>query len=217
MAGIGALALASGAGVATAATTNGHAMDATMSMAHHGKASYGMTKAFFNGHAVSFTYSKGFFCDTSVKSKAASGCEAGAPAKKAPAAHTAPLYITVPLGFSVPTMSMDCPNGVTCVDHPTKIDLRRLEPALKPLYPNLTKKQLTKSLRNTATPGHDHFITTKAGGEPIWWDVKVVGVTSKTEYDKIAQHKSAKYLLKQVKAGKTTGVIPTNLYLFFSV
>jgi hypothetical protein len=218
VAGIGALALAGSVGVATAATTSGHSMDTmNMSMGHHGKASYGMTKAFFNGHAVNFTYSKGFFCDTSVKSKAPSGCEVGAPAKKAPAKRTAPLYITVPLGFSVPKMSMDCPAGVTCVDHPTKIDLSRLEPALKPLYPGLTKKQLTKALSNTATPGHDHFITTKAEGKRIWWDVEVVGVTSKAEYNKIANHKSAKYLLQQVKAGKTTPVLPSNLFLFFSV
>ena len=44
-----------------------------------------------------------------------------------------------------------------------------------------------------------------------------MGVTSKAEYDKINQHKSAAYLLGQVKKGKTTAVIPTNMFLFFGV
>jgi len=47
--------------------------------------------------------------------------------------------------------------------------------------------------------------------------VRIVGVTDKAEFHKINRHKSASYLLKQVKAGKTTGVIPTNLFLYFGV
>lgn len=181
----------------------------------HGIGEYGMTSAYINGHKVGFTYTKGFFCDTSVTSSATSGCEGGATYKKTPSKNFDPLYILVPLGFNVPTMSMDCPSGLVCVDHPGTIDLRRLEPALKPLYPQLTDKQLTAALANYATPGHEHFITTRNGNKPEWWDVKVVGVTKKAEYNKIVQHKSAKYLLHEVKAGKTTGVIPTNLFLFF--
>jgi hypothetical protein len=178
---------------------------------------YGMTKSFYDGHTVSFTYTKGFYCDTKVKSKASSGCEAGATYKKPPAKNFDPLYITVPLGFTVPSMKMECPSGLVCVDHPGTIDLSRLEPALKPLYPTTSKKALTKALENSATPGHQHFITTKNGDKPEWWDVKVVGVTSKAEYDKITAHKSYKYLASQVKAKKTTAVIPTNLFLYFGV
>jgi hypothetical protein len=218
LAGVSAIALAGGVGAATASTSSSMDMGAAHAMQMgHGHSSYGMTKAFYNGKAVSFTYSKGYFCDTSVSSKAPTGCEAGATFNKAPAPRFAPLYITVPLGFSVPQMSMDCPTGIVCVDHPGKIDLSRLEPALKPLYPGVSKKALTKTLSSTATPGHDHFITTKADGKPIWWDVKVVGVTKKSEYNKIAHHKSAKFLLHEVNAGKTTPVIPTNLFLFFAV
>jgi hypothetical protein len=213
VAGAALIALAAGTGAATA---SGGGMSNAMSKGH-GVGEYGMTKAFYNGKATSFTYTKGFFCDTSVKSKASSGCEAGATFKKAPAKDYDPLYITVPLGFTVPMKSMECPDGLVCVDHPGTIDLSRLEKALKPLYPTTSAKDLRAALSNTATPGHDHFITTRNGGKPEWWDVKVVGVTSKAEYQKIAQHKSSKYLLHQVKAGKTTGVIPTNLFLYFGV
>ncbi len=214
VAGIAVIALATGVGAATATGT----MGASNAMSKgHGVPEYGMTKAFYDGKAVDFTYSKGFFCDTSVSSKASSGCEAGAAFKKAPAKRFAPLYITVPLGFTVPTMSMDCPAGLVCVDHPGTIDLSRLEPALKPLYPGSSAAQLRKALGNVATPGHDHFITTRAAGKRIWWDVQVVGVTSKSEYQKIASHKSAAFLQHEIKAGKTTAAIPTNLFLFFSV
>jgi hypothetical protein len=212
-----ALLVASGIGVAMAASGSSTAPPSNAMKMGRGINEFGMTKAFYKGHTTSFTYSRGYWCDKSVKSTASSKCEAGAKWKHAPSKQHDPLYITVPLGFTIKPMSMECPNGLVCVDHPGTIDLRRLEPALKPLYPTLTKKQLLKALSNSATPGHQHFITTKFGGRPEWWDVRVVGVTSKSEYQKISRHKSAAYLLHQVKAGKTTPVIPTNLFLYFGV
>ena len=208
--------LAGGIGVAVAAGGSSPTPSNAMS-AGRGIDEFGLTKAFFKGHRTQFTYTKGFFCDRHVKSAASSKCEAGAKWKHAPAKQHDPLFITVPLGFTVPAMSMECPNGLVCVDHPGTIDLSRLEPALKPLYPQLTDAQLTAALKNYATPGHQHYITDRNHGKPEWWDVRIVGVTSKAEFHKINQHKSASYLLKQVKAGKTTGVIPTNLFLFFGV
>jgi hypothetical protein len=178
---------------------------------------FGLTKAFFKGHSTRFTYTRGFFCDRHVKSAASSKCEAGKKWKHAPSKQHDPLFITVPLGFDVKPMNMDCPSGLVCVDHPGTIDLSRLEPALKPLYPDLTAAQLTAALKNFATPGHQHFITDRNHGRPEWWDVRIVGVTDKAEYHKLNRHRSASYLLKQVRAGKTTGVIPTNLFLFFAV
>jgi hypothetical protein len=210
-----ALATAAGVGAAAAATSSGPPSNGTMKGA--GVDEFGLTKSFFHGHTVNFTYTKGFYCDTKVKSRASSGCEAGANFKKPPAKHFDPLYILVPLGFKTPAMKMECPSGLVCVDHPGTIDLRRLEPALKPLYPHTSKKALTKALSNYATPGHQHFITDKNGGKPEWWDVKVVGVTKKAEYNKINQHESASYLKQQVKKQKTTGIIPTNLFLYFGV
>jgi hypothetical protein len=211
-----AVLLATGIGVAVAANTSSTTPSNAMS-AGRGIDEFGMTKAFFRGHATRFTYTQGFFCDRHVSSAASSRCEAGAKWKHAPSKQHDPLYITVPLGFTVPTMSMECPDGLVCVDHPGTIDLSRLEPALKPLYPTLTDAQLTAALKNYATPGHQHYITDRNHGKPEWWDVRVVGVTDKAEFHRINQHKSAGYLLEQVKAGKTTGVIPTNLFLFFGV
>jgi hypothetical protein len=152
-----------------------------------------------------------------VTSGATSGCEAGANFTKAPSMNYDPLYITVPLGFNVPAMSMECPAGLVCVDHPGTIDLSRLEPALKGLYPSLTDAQLTTALTNAATPGHEHFITTTNGRKAEWWDVKVIGVTSLKEWNAINAHKSFAFLNTQVKKKLTTGVIPTNLFLYFSV
>jgi hypothetical protein len=211
-----AILMAGGIGVAVAAHTSTRTPSNAMS-AGRGINEFGMTKSFYKGHSVRFTYTKGFFCDRHVRSAASSQCEAGKKWKHAPSKQHDPLYITVPLGFNVPAMGMDCPNGLVCVDHPGTIDLSRLEPALKPLYPQLTDAQLTAALKNFATPGHQHFITDRNHGKREWWDVRIVGVTNRAEYNKITRHKSAHYLQKQVKAGKTTGVIPTNLFLFFAV
>lgn len=216
VAAVAALVLAGGIGVAVAAGSSAPPPSNSMS-AGHGINEFGFTKAFFRGHATRFTYTKGFFCDRRVSSAASSKCEAGAKWKHAPNRQHDPLYITVPLGFTVPAMNMECPSGLVCVDHPGTIDLSRLEPALKPLYPTLTDAQLTAALKNFATPGHQHYITDRNHGKAEWWDVRIVGVTDKAVYHQINQHKSAAYLLRQVKAGKTTGVIPTNLFLFFAV
>lgn len=213
VAGLTVLLVASGVGVAVGA--GGPASNA-MTMGR-GVPEFGLTAANFRGHTLQFRYTKGFFCDTSVAAQSSSGCEVGAKFTKAPAKDFDPLYVVVPLGFKVRAMSMECPAGLVCVDHPGTLDMTRLEPALKPLFPSLTDAQLTEALKNYATPGHDHFITTANKGRPEWWDVRVVGVTDKTEYHRIVAHKSASYLLKQVKAGKTTPVLRSNLFLFFSV
>ena len=212
---VAAIVVASGAGVAAAASSTAPSSNATQ--AGSGINEYGMTKALFNGHALSFTYSKGFYCDQSVTSGATSGCEAGANFVKAPAKSFDPLYITVPLGFTAPMASMQCPATLVCVDHPGTIDLSRLEPALKGLYPTITDAQLTAALMNAATPGHEHFITTTNNHKAEWWDVKVVGVTSLKEWNAINAHASFAFLNTQVKKKLTTGIIPTNLFLYFSV
>lgn len=210
-----AIVVAGGAGIAAAASTTAPSSNAMQS--GMGINEYGMTKAFYNGGTVSFTYSKGYYCDKTVTSAASSGCEAGAEFKVPPAKNFDPLYITVPLGFTVPTMSMECPSTLVCVDHPGTIDLSRLEPDLKPLYPNLTAAQLRSALKNSATPGHEHFITTQNGGQAEWWDVKVIGVTSLKEWNAIVAHKSFAFLDQQVAKKLTTPIIPTNLFLYFSV
>ena len=210
-----AIVVAGGVGVAAAATaapTPSNAMQKGLGMNQ-----FGMTQSYFNGRTVSFTYTQGFYCDKNVSAASSSGCEAGAAFKVPPAKSFDPLYILVPLGFTVPTTSMECPSGLVCVDHPGTIDLSRLEPALKALYPKFTAAQLTAALHNSATPGHEHFITTLNGGQAEWWNVDVVGVTSMSEWNAINSHKSASFLKQQVNKKLTTPIIPTNLFLFFSV
>lgn len=219
---IGVIALSAailvGGGLGIAAATSSSAPPSNAMSHGRGIDEFGMTKAYIAGKTVNFTYTKGFFCDTSVGSAASSKCEAGANFKKAPAKDFDPLYITVPLGFSRPMNMIDCPASLVCVDHPGTIDLSRLEPALKPLYPGVTARQLRLALKNYPVPAHDHFITTTNAGKAEWWDVQVVGVTSPKVYDQIRAHKSfgfIKYLLKHGNKN-VVGPIPTNLFLFFA-
>jgi hypothetical protein len=208
--------IAGSVGIAIAATSS---PPPSNGMGHgHGVNEFGMTKAYYKGTRLHFTYTKGYYCDTSVRSTASSECEAGANFKRPPAKHFDPLYITVPLGFNRPMANMDCPSGLVCVDHPGTIDMRRLEPALKPLYPSLTDKQLRAALANFAVPGHDHFITDLNKGKPEWWDVQIVGVTSPTVYKQIRAHQSYSYIQKLItkKNKNVLGPIPTNLFLFFA-
>ena len=210
-----AVLVAGGIGLAVAHPT---AHTPSNAVSHgRGMDQFGMTRAYYKGTKVSFTYTKGFYCDTRVKSAASSKCEAGATWKKAPSRQHDPLYITVPLGFDR-GMKMDCPSGLVCVDHPGTMDLSRLEPALKPLYPQLSNKQLTAALKNFAVPGHDHFITDTNWRKGEWWDVKIVGVTSKTTYNRILAHESYGYIhhLIKTKNKNVVGPIPTNLFLYFA-
>lgn len=215
-----AMMFAAGIGMAVASTQDPG--DNAMRMGK-GVGEYGMTAANFKGHTVQFTYTKGFFCDTSVSSKSTTGCEAGAKFKQLPpkTKDFDPLYITVPLGFTVKRHRMECPDGLVCVDHPGTIDLSRLEPALKPLYPQLTDAQLTAALENYPTPGHQHFITTRNRDKAEWWDVRIVGVLDKHLYNDITAHHSAHYLKQQIakksNQGKITGVIRSNTFLYFGV
>lgn len=200
-----ALVLAGGGGaIAQAATSGGHGPDG-----------YGMTMGSHAGHTTDFTYTHGFYCDKHVAAASTSGCEAGEAAEVAPAKHVDPLFITVPLGFTA--KGLDCPDKLTCVDHPMNLDMTRLATALAPVY-KTTPEKLTPALRNFTTPGHDHFITDRNNGKPEWWDVRVVGVTDPATYRAIQKHRSWTYLNGLIKAKDkhVVGPIPTNMFLFFA-
>src|SRR6476646_1462791 len=111
-----AVAAVTGVGIAVAASSPAPPSNARS--AGRGVPEFGMTGSYYQGTRVNFTYTKGFFCDTSVSSSASSKCEAGANYKKAPSRQHDPLYITVPLGFSRPMNMIQCPTGLVCVDHP---------------------------------------------------------------------------------------------------
>src|SRR5579875_1029411 len=210
LAGVAAVMVAGGVGLAVAGTTSHSAPPSNAMSKGRGINEYGMTKAFYRGTKLSFNYTKGYFCDRSVRSTASSKCEAGANFKRPPAKNFDPLYITVPLGFTEPMNKMECPNGLVCVDHPGTIDLRRLSSALG---------APKKALRNVPVPGHVHFITDTNPWKPEWWDVKVVGVTSKKTYNAIRDHRSyafIRYLINHHNK-HVTAPIPTNLFLYFGV
>ena len=211
------VAVVAGGAVAAIAATSSPPSNATA--VGTGIDEFGMTAAFYEHQLLDFTYTKGFFCDTSVASTASSGCEVGQKYNTPPAPDFDPLYITVPLGFDVPMNMQQCPSTLVCVDHPGTVDLTRLETTLKPLYPSLTDAQLTQALQNFAVPGHDHFITDTNNFLPEWWDVEVVGVTSPSTYAAIQQHGSFDYIQKLLdrKDPNVVGPVPSNLFLFFSV
>jgi len=214
---VSALLVVTGVAVAAFADTGTPPSNATST--GQGINEFGMTAAYYKHQALDFTYTKGFFCDTSVASSASSGCEVGQTYNTPPSPQFDPLYITVPLGFSIPMNMQQCPATLVCVDHPGNVDLTRLETALKPLYPSLTNAQLTAALQNLAVPGHDHFITDTNNFRPEWWDVKVVGVTSPATYAAIVHHRSFDYIqhLINEKDPHVVGPIPSNLFLFFAV
>ena len=188
------------------------------SQAQRGVDGFGMTKAFYNGKTINFTYNLGYFCDKAVASAASTGCEVGLPYVHAPSPQHSPLIITVPLGFKIPTYAVDCPNLLTCIDHPGTIDLSPVEPALKGLFPTLTDAQLTAALKNYPVPGHDHFIGTLAKSKPQWWEVRVVVVTNPDTYRTIQQKKSLAFVLKLLKEKNKNmvGTVKTNLFLYFA-
>ncbi len=206
MAPLAAVAIAAGGlGIAQATTTVGH-----------GPNEFGKTVGFYQGSSVDFTYTHGFYCDSTVAAASTTGCEVGAKWKVAPSKQHDPLFITVPLGFSVPMASMDCPDKLTCVDHPATLDMTRLATALAPIF-KTTPAALLPALKNFQTPGHDHFLTDLNNGRAEWWDVYVVGVTSRTTYDRIHANGDYRYIQQLIKAKNPTvvGPIPTNLFLFF--
>jgi hypothetical protein len=189
---------------------------ATSNSAGHGPMEFGKTVGFYQGSTVDLTYTKGFWCDTTVTATSTSGCEVGQKWNEAPATQHDPLYITVPLGFTVPMNQMDCPDKLRCVDHPGTLDLTRLASALAPIF-GTTPEKLMPALRNFQTPGHDHFLTDLNNGNPEWWDVYVVGVTSRSVYDNIHAHGSFGYIQQLINAKNphVVGPIPTNLFLYF--
>ncbi len=189
--------------------------------------SVGISRDWIDGQDVEALYSEQYFCDTGVTAKSASGCEAGAAptavppgvADRTPPSPTVtngnidPLYIPVPLYSSTTPVYNQCSAAITCIDHPSTIDLSRLAPALGVAN--------AATLDNVPLPGHDHLLTTRNGDQPEWWNVIVIPVTSPKGLASVEAAKSylAVKALENV-AGSGIGVagvgeVPTNAYLWF--
>ena len=73
---------------------------------------------------------------------------------------------------------------------------------------------LTGALKNFAVPGHDHFLTTDAGGKNEWWDVISIGVTDKSLYKELVagQNYDAIKALIKAKDKSVVGPVPTDIF-----
>jgi hypothetical protein len=176
----------------------------------------GETYGWYDGHNVQFLYSENYYCaPTAASHDTATGCEAGtAPASADPTGtskdgtslgnttHGDTLYIPVPIGFTPPE-GTQCASGRTGIDHPPSTDLSALATAL-PGNPAPT------TLYDAMLPGHDHVVTTRHGGLPEWWNVKVVPVTSQASLSAIETGKS-------LTTAQMATAVPTNVFLFFQV
>ena len=196
------LAVASGTAFASSGSSAAH-----MSMAGLPSSSsnaVGTTKGWFHGSTVTFKYTRNYFCQQPPASQASSKCEAGASYTQTPSGKFDPLYVVVPLGFTPPKSTLQCPVAGKCIDHPSTIDLSAV---------------LGSGTSNLPLPAHSHIVATANGGQPEWWDVDVVAVKNLTEWNRIVAQKNDEELryLQRSSGGEVTGSIPTNLFLYFAV
>jgi hypothetical protein len=201
-----ALAGAVMSGIVAASLSIGGAAMASGSTVH--PVSSARTAAWVDGKTVTIQYPQNFFCDKSVSSGAGSGCEVGTAANRGPVPHAdrQVLYVLVPLFKGDPSPAPMCATA-SCPNHPMDIDLSRIAPALG---------AAPQDVRDFPLPPHSHILDGPGGG---WWKVDVVGVTSQAAWSKLAAGRSESRLLSLagVSGSDVTGLIPTNLYLFFNV
>src|ERR1035438_4331631 len=199
------LAVASGTAFAsTSSPAAGMTGMTGMTSAHTAHSNVGFTKGWYDGHTVRFYYSKNFVCQAPPASKASSNCAAGADYTQTPASTFDPLYVIVPLGFTPPKSTLQCPVAGHCIDHPSTIDLSAV---------------LGSGTQNLALPPHSHIVATTNSHQSEWWNVDVVGVKSLTAWNKIVWAKSDGELqhLQRTDSTDVTGNITTNLFLYFAV
>jgi hypothetical protein len=183
----------------TALSPSAHAQDASHAAA--ARARVGTTQGWFNGKTVSFLYSRPYFCAQPPASAADSGCEVGADAQTAPISDPdiPELWVVVPLGFTPPQGTLQCPVAGNCINHPHDIDLSRVFGA---------------GAQDVPLPAHSHVIDDLQGG---WWTTFVVGVTSQAAWDRIVAGKDLATVRALQQEGLATGDIPSNLFIFFNV
>ena len=174
----------------------------------------GESYAYYAGENVNLLYSAAPYCDTSVATPGHAGCEVGTPAKVGPPNNTTSdqtLYIPIPLGFTVPTQCAAA-NGTlasTCIDHPQTVDLSALG--------NLGALGNFTHDTSVGIPAHDHIMATRAGDDPVWWNVVAVGVPSLSAWNALTSAKSYAELASLQAQKMVTPNIATNIFLFFQV
>jgi hypothetical protein len=114
-----------------------------------------------------------------------------------------PHHNKVPLGFTPPVSTLQCPTVGNCINHPATIDVSRV---------------LGAGTENLSLPAHSHIIDETTPG---WWKIVVIGVKDQGVWDKIVAGKSIDTVRQlqadSANANKITGDIPSNSFLFFDV
>lgn len=199
----GGLALASGTAFASSSAPSAGMAGMTGMGTASSHSHVGFTKGFLAGHTVRFYYTRNFKCAQPPASTASSRCEGGANYTQTPASTFDPLYVIVPLGFTPPARTLQCPAG-HCIDHPHTIDLTSV---------------LGSGTGNLPLPAHSHIVATANSGQSEWWNVDVVGVKSLSAWNKLITAKSDRELqyLQRHDSAQVTGNITTNLFLYFAV
>jgi hypothetical protein len=199
---VAGMAIVSGTAFASAGkpAMNMADMQGASAAGHH----RGFTRGWYNGRTVHFYYSKNFFCQQPPLSKASTQCEAGGNYTQTPASTFDPLYVIVPLGFTPPRHTLQCPIAGKCIDHPSTIDLSAV---------------LGAGTKNLPLPPHSHIVATNNSHQSEWWNVDVVAVKSLKAWNKLVRARSARELqwLQRHSSSTVTGNIPTNLFLYFAV
>ena len=107
--------------------------------------------------------------------------------------------MVVPLGFTPPEGTLQCPVAGDCINHPHDVDLSRVFGA---------------GAEDVPLPAHSHVIDDLQGG---WWKTFVVGVTTQEAWDRIVAGRDLATVRELQTEGLATGDIPSNLFIFFNV
>ncbi len=196
------LAVASGTAFASSGSSSAGMSMAGMSPSAKGPV--GTTKGWYDGKTVTFKYTHEFFCKTPPASGASTKCEGGTNYTQTPSTSFDPLYVVVPLGFTPPKSTLQCPVPGKCIDHPSTIDLSAV---------------LGSGTSDVLLPAHSHVVATANGGKPEWWNVYIVGVKSLWAWNRIVATRNDREVqyLQKVHSALVTGNIGSNLFLYFSV
>ena len=165
----------------------------------------GFTDAWFEGQTVQLEYSHRFFCAGPPSSDASSGCEAGQAATVQPPSGpvVSNVYLLIPVGFSPPAETLQCPLPGRCIDHPRTIDLSRV-----------AKSQ---DEAEVVLPAHSFVIEDQEAFQSTWWPMVLVLVKNLTAWNTIAAAKSIAAVDDCQANGGCFPEIDTNAFLFFQV
>lgn len=164
----------------------------------------GYTDAWLNGKTVQLEYTHAFFCAEPPQSGAGSHCEAGQAGKTDPpsGAVVSDLYVIVPIGFTPPTATLQCPVAGHCIDHPHTMDLSRL---------------FGSDTANAVLAAHSHVLEDDESFQATWWPVIVVGVNNIDAWNTIVAAKNIDSVDACQASGDCLPEAETNTYLFFQV